>query len=269
MKSEPSKRKPRLAIFKMASCSGCQLTLLNAESELLEILDAVDIAWFPEATPSELKPPWDIGIVEGSITTHHDAEFIHHIRRNSRVLIAAGACATSGGIQALRNWQELGSTLRRVYATPASISALKMSTPIADHVPVDFELRGCPISKGQLLELLSAILNGRQPNMPGHSVCMECKRRGNTCLMVSAGIPCIGPATQAGCGAICPAYGRGCYGCFGPVDAPNTKVLRDRLAGLGQTDAEIARTFRRFNAWTWAFREVSEKAERQASRSES
>jgi coenzyme F420-reducing hydrogenase gamma subunit len=263
MKSENG-QKPRIAIFKLASCDGCQLTLLDAEEELLGVLEAVDIGWFPEATPRVLKPPYDIGLVEGSITTHHDAEYIHLVRRQCRILIAMGACATAGGIQALRNFQELGATLRKVYTTPASISALKMSTPIADHVPVDFELRGCPISKAQLLEVLSAILTGRQPNIPTGSVCMDCKRRGNTCVLVARGTPCIGPATQAGCGGICPAWGRGCYGCFGPMESANTAALRDRLVELGQSNAEITRTFRRFNAWTWPFREISEKAERGA-----
>jgi len=268
MKSEnghqPANRKPKIAIFKLASCDGCQLTLLDAEEALLDVLGAVEIAWFPEATPRVLKPPYDIGLVEGSITTHHDAEYIHQVRKQCRVLITLGACATAGGIQALRNFKDLGATLRKVYATPASISALKMSTPIADHVPVDFELRGCPISKAQLLEVLSAFLAGRKPNIPTGAVCMDCKRRGNTCVLVAQGAPCIGPVTQAGCGAICPALGRGCYGCFGPMESANTASLRDRLAELGQSDADIARRFRLFNAWTWPFREISEKAERSA-----
>ena len=152
-----------------------------------------------------LKGPYDIGLVEGSITTHHDAERIQQVRRQCRKLITIGACATAGGIQALRNWQDVDEFVRVVYATPQYISTLKLSTPIAEHVPVDFELRGCPINKHQLIELISATLAGRKPNVPTYSVCMECKRRGNVCIAVAQGVPCLGPVTHAGCGAICPS----------------------------------------------------------------
>src|SRR5579885_2737256 len=146
MKSETAAR-PRIAVFKFASCDGCQLSLLDAEDELLPVAGAVDIAYFPEASRTMLKGPYDIGLVEGSVTTHHDAERIQQVRRQCKVLITIGACATAGGIQALRNWQDVDEFVRAVYATPAFISTLKLSTPIGEHVPVDFELRGCPINK--------------------------------------------------------------------------------------------------------------------------
>jgi len=261
MKSKPSSR-PRVAVFKFASCDGCQLSLLDAEEHLLAVAGAVDIVYFPEATSIMKDGPYDIGLVEGSITTHEDAERIHRIRRQCRLLITIGACAVAGGIQALRNWQDLGEMTRTVYPIPGHISALKMSTPIGYHVPVDFELKGCPISKGQLLEVLSATLAGRKPSIPTYSVCLECKRRGNVCLMVAEGVSCLGPVTQAGCGAICPAFGRGCYGCFGPMETPNTSSLSERFRLLGQTDAEVTRAFRTFNAWAWQFRKAGEEAER-------
>ena len=256
------KAKPKIAVFKFASCDGCQLSLLDAEDELLAVAGAVDIVYFPEATSIMRKGPYDIGLVEGSITTHHDAKRIQQVRRQCRVLITIGACATSGGIQALRNWQDADEFVRAVYATPAFISTLKLSTPIGEHVPVDFELRGCPISKHQLIELITATLAGRKPNIPTHSVCIECKRRGNVCGAITRGMPCLGPVTQAGCGALCPSFDRACYGCFGPMESPNAASLTERFRILGQADPETARLFRGFNAWALAFRKASEECSR-------
>lgn len=221
----PRSRKPKLAVWKFASCDGCQLSLLDCEDELLAVAGEVDIAYFLEASRAVVKGPYDLSLVEGSITTPRDAERIHKIRRASKYLVTIGACATAGGIQALRNFKDVNEFLSIVYATPAYIETLKTSTPIADHVTVDFELRGCPINKRQLLEVLSAFLHGRRPNTPPHSVCIECKRRGTVCVMVARGTPCLGPVTHAGCEALCPSYHRGCYGCFGPMETPNTASL--------------------------------------------
>ncbi len=256
------RRKPRLAVFKFASCDGCQLSLLDAEEELLAVAEAVEIAYFPEASRAMSRGPYDIGLVEGSVTTHHDAERIQLVRRQCRTLITIGACATAGGIQALRNWAHVEEFVRAIYATPQYIRTLQLSTPIAEHVQVDFELRGCPISKHQLLEVITATLAGRKPNIPTYSVCMECKRRGTVCVAVAKGVPCLGPVTQAGCGALCPAYARGCYGCHGPMESPNTTSLTTQLRIWGRTDAEIVRAFRGFNAWAWQFRRASEECER-------
>ena len=206
---------PTLAVWKFASCDGCQLTLLNCEDELLAIAGAIQIANFTEASREVLPGPYDVSIVEGSITTPSDAARIREVREKSRFLITIGACATAGGVQALRNF---GDDLAPVvYASPQYIDSLRTSTPIAEHVRVDFELRGCPIDKRQLIEVIAAFLAGRRPNVPAHSVCMECKRAGRVCVMVAHGTPCLGPMTQAGCGALCPSVGRGCYGCFGPA----------------------------------------------------
>ena len=259
--SMPTKRKPKLAVWKFASCDGCQLTILNCERELLAIADAVTIAYFPEATRAEVKGPYDISFVEGSITTPHDAERIHQVRRSSALLVSIGACATAGGIQALRNFKDVRDYARIVYASPEYLETLGKSTPIADHVPVDFELRGCPISKTQLVAALTALLNGRRPVIPSYSVCMECKRKGNVCGLITHGPPCLGPVTQAGCGALCPTYHRGCFGCFGPKETPNTVSLTDFWVKSGMAEDELVRLFRSYTATSEAFRKESESHE--------
>jgi coenzyme F420-reducing hydrogenase gamma subunit len=245
--------RPSLAVWKFASCDGCQLTLLDCEDELLALAETVHIAYFLEATSTVVDGPYDVSLVEGSITTAEDRERIVRIREQSRILVTVGACATAGGIQALRNLADIEEFRRVVYARPEYVSTLSTSTPIADHVPVDYELRGCPIDRGQLLELLTALLAGRRPAIPTHSVCQECKLRGTTCLVVSRGVPCLGPVTQAGCGAICPAYDRGCFGCFGPMPGANTAALEPVLRRCGMTDIDIERIYRTVNAATPAF----------------
>jgi len=254
--------KPRLAVWKFASCDGCQLSLLDCEDELLAVAGAVEIASFPEASRAVSKGPFDISLVEGSITTAHDEQRIHAIRRASRFLITIGACATAGGIQALRNFKDVKEFKSTVYARPDYIEALKKSTPITDHVFVDFELRGCPINKYQLIEVLSAFLHGRKPNTPPHAVCVECKLSGTVCVMVAQGIPCLGPVTQVGCGALCPRYCRGCYGCFGPKETPNTAALSAWWTGMGISDRDQMRAFRGFNAYAEPFRRESEAHEK-------
>jgi len=236
--------RPRLAVWKFSSCDGCQLSLLDCEDELLEVTGAVEIAYFLEASSATAKGPYDLTLVEGSITTPHDAERIHEIRRTSKFLVSIGACATSGGIQALRNFGNLPDFISAVYAQPQYISTLRTSTAIADHVKVDFELQGCPINKKQLLEVVGAFLAGRRPNVSAYAVCVECKRAGVPCVMVTKGVPCLGPVTQAGCGALCPLYARGCFACFGPKEQANTDALAAHLAELGADEQKLLHVFR-------------------------
>ncbi len=251
--------RPKLAVFKFASCDGCQLSLLDCEDELLAVAGKVHIAHFPEASRESVRGPYDVTLVEGSITTPDDVERIQKIRRRSKMLVTIGACATSGGIQALRNFRDVKEFTSIVYAHPEYIRTLETSTAIADHIPVDFELRGCPVNKYQLIEVLNAMLWGRKPQIESGSVCVECKRRGTVCVMVAQGMACLGPVTHAGCGAICPAYNRGCYGCFGPQETANMDPLSEKLAGLGVLATNIARLYSTFNAGAEPF----EKARRQ------
>jgi coenzyme F420-reducing hydrogenase gamma subunit len=255
-----SKKKPKLAVWKFASCDGCQLSLLDCEDELLAVAGEVEIANFPEASSKIIGGTYDLSLVEGSITTEHDRERIQDIRKRSRTLITIGACATSGGIQALRNFADVEEFTRIVYARPDYISTLSTSTAIADHIKVDFELRGCPIDKGQLLEVLNAFLNDRPARIDSHSVCAECKMAGKVCVMVAHGTPCLGPITHAGCDALCPGYHRGCFGCFGPQAQASPRALMERWAEpLGVPREARVRALRTFNTWAEPFREESQR----------
>jgi coenzyme F420-reducing hydrogenase gamma subunit len=254
----PAGGRPKLAVWKFASCDGCQLSVLNLEQELLELAQAIEISYFLEATSAAVEGPYDLSLVEGSVTTPADAERIQRVREASRTLVTIGACATAGGIQALRNFSRIEGFVDAVYASPEYISTLATSTPIREHVRVDFELQGCPIDGRQLLEVVSAFLAARKPRISSQSVCVECKQRGNVCVMVAHGTPCLGPVTHAGCGAICPAYDRGCYGCFGPKETPNTRSLSAWWRRLGVPRADLIDAYRHVNSGAEPF--VAESA---------
>jgi coenzyme F420-reducing hydrogenase gamma subunit len=257
----PEGNRPKLAVYKFSSCDGCQLSILNLEDELLDLVGRVEIAYFLEARRRQLPPPYDVGLVEGSISTPEEEERIFQVRRDCRFLVTIGACATSGGIQALRNWADVEEYTRLVYAQPQYVESLETATPIAAHVFVDYELRGCPINKKQLLEVIAAYLMGRKPNIPTYSLCIQCKRRGIPCQLVSAGEPCLGPITQAGCGALCPSVNRPCYGCFGPMEMPNIASLGDWFAGLGYSAGDMVRMLRSFNGYMEPFKQASDRYE--------
>lgn len=243
---------PTLAVWKFASCDGCQLTLLDCEDELLTLAGQVQIATFLEASSHIVGGPYDVSLVEGSITTAADERRIKEIREQSKILVTIGACATGGGIQALRNLADVAEFASVVYARPDYIDTLSTSTPASAHVAVDYQLQGCPIDRAQLLDTLAALLVGRKPRLPAKTVCTECKLRGVTCVMVAQGVPCLGPVTHAGCGALCPAHNRGCYGCFGPAATPNTAALIPVLQADGLSEADVDRVFSTFNVTRFA-----------------
>lgn len=252
-------QRARLAVWKFASCDGCQLSLLDCEEQFLALAEAIEIAYFPEASSAMSAGPYDLSLVEGSVITEHDAARIGEIRRQSKYLVTIGACATAGGIQALRNLSDVKDFVAAVYPSPQYISTLATSTPISTHVKVDYELHGCPINKLQLMEVISAFLAGRKPSIASHSVCVECKLRATPCIMVARGTPCLGPVTHAGCGAICPSFNRGCYGCFGPMEAPNTGSLAREWRQLGATPKALQRVFSTFNTAAEPFRRESKR----------
>lgn len=248
--------KPRIAVLKFASCDGCQLQFLNLEDELLRVAEQIDFAYFPEASSRAMNGPYDITFVEGSITTPDDARRIIGVREESRYLVTIGACATAGGIQALRNWADIKQYLQTVYPSPEFISTLSTSTPISEHVRVDFEIWGCPVDKHQLLAVVRSLLSQAQPVLPAYSLCMECKRRGNTCVVVARGEPCLGPVTRTGCGALCPSFDRGCYGCFGPADAQNMEPFMRLLAEHGVGGEDAVRRLRGINGYVRPWRKT-------------
>lgn len=252
--------KPRVAVFKMASCDGCQLQLLDAEDALLEIAGAIDIVNFAEASSDMRPPPYDVTLVEGSVSTPEQVDQIREIREGSKVLITIGACATAGGIQALRNATGRHEEfIRTVYPTPEFIDSLENSHPIADYVPVDLELSGCPIDRGELLTVITSLLQGAMPRISTSPVCVECKRRGFVCVVVAKGEACLGPVTRTGCGALCPGFGRGCYGCFGPAQASNnTAALGRRFIELGLSPEATSQKFRFITGWAPPFKEAAD-----------
>jgi coenzyme F420-reducing hydrogenase gamma subunit len=247
-------QRPRVGVVKLTSCDGCQLTILDLEDELLALTERFDIVDFPEASSDRSAGPYDVLLVEGSISDPDQVERIHDLRARSRLLVAIGACATAGGIQAMRNWGDVDDWAQSVYPDPSLLRVLDKVTPVSDHVKVDAELRGCPIAPDQLREFLTALLVGRRPQLPDEAVCLECKRRGYPCVMVSGGMTCLGPVTRAGCGALCPAFGRGCYGCFGPREQPNVAALAAWFEQDGLAAAEAGRRFAGFTAWAEPFR---------------
>ncbi len=248
-------RRPTLAVFKFASCDGCQLSILDAEDQLLAVTEAIDIINFPEASSRILPGPYDIGLVEGSVTTSHDLERLLEVREQCGLLVTIGACAMSGGIQALRNARDVDELAAMVYPNPEYFDVLEESTPASRHVRVDVEIPGCPVNRRGLVDVLGALLAGRRPALPTHSVCIECKIRGTTCVMVAKGQPCLGPVTRAGCGALCPSYARGCYGCFGPADVVNVASLSAQFDTEGK--ATIKAGLQSFNVGAPAFEEAA------------
>ncbi|GJM26663.1 MAG: oxidoreductase [Phycisphaerae bacterium] len=256
--------KPKLAVYKFSSCDGCQLSILDLEDELLALAGAVEISFFLEARRKVQPGPYDIGLVEGSISTPEEAERIVQVRKECRHLVTIGACATSGGIQALKNWADVEEYKRIVYASPQYIDTLDTASPVAAYVLVDFELRGCPVNKYQLVEVITALIAGRRPQIATSPVCLECKREGNVCVMVAEGTPCLGPITQSGCGALCPTYGRGCYACFGPSESSSAEALCAHCEQTGTTKPQIVRMLRSFNGYLEPFKQVGDEYERQA-----
>jgi coenzyme F420-reducing hydrogenase gamma subunit len=255
LRTRPEKRRPRVGVVKFASCDGCQLTLLDLEDQLLDVVGRFELVEFAEATSHRSSGPFDILFVEGSISTPEQAEDIVRLRNAARLLVTIGACATAGGIQALRNWGDHDAIRASIYAQPRYVESLATSTPVAEHVTVDAELRGCPIAPSQLLELLTALTVGRRPQLPDEAVCLECKRRGIVCVVVATGEPCLGPITATGCGALCPAYARGCYACFGPREAANVESLASHYGReADRTDADVARLLSGFTAYAPRFR---------------
>jgi coenzyme F420-reducing hydrogenase gamma subunit len=251
--------KPKLAVHKFSSCDGCQLALLNLGEPLLQLPELVDIVHFAEAGPNDPVAKADIALVEGSVSTPEDVHRIQQVRENSDLLVTIGACATVGGLQALANFNDRDAWMAAVYAEPDYIDTLQDSNAISDYVNVDFEIPGCPVNSRQVVAALRDLLSGVSPRRETQPVCMECKRRGFVCTLVSKGEPCMGPVTVAGCSALCPGAGRGCYGCYGPLDQISDQALAVRFTELGLDRPASARRFHFINNHAPAFRQAGER----------
>lgn len=244
-------KKFRIGIFKLTSCDGCQLALLNLEEAFIDVLRFYDMAYFREGTDRAIKGTFDISIIEGSVTTKIQKEEVCDIRERSRRVITIGACATSGGIQAIRNWARLGEFKASVYPLPELIDVLSISTPVSEHIYVDYELWGCPISTEAIEEVLVSIIFEKTPRIPVYSLCMECKKKGLPCILVASGKPCLGPVTKAGCGAICPSFKRPCYGCFGPKEGANIKSLAKIFERYNISEKDFLALLDKMNSYTY------------------
>ncbi len=253
-----ARKRPRLGVFKLASCDGCQLSVLDCEDVILEVAELVDIGFFREAVRADLAGEFDVALVEGSICTPEQEDEIRDIRARSRFLVCLGACASHGGIQALRNGGSTAEAVGVVYANAHTISILDRSRPASEYVKVDLELPGCPINKRMLLRVLAVMLGGVRPVLDHHAVCLECKRQGYVCVVVARGVPCLGPATSTGCGALCIQYNRGCFGCYGPAEGANATALARHFLQLGVAPDAIRRLFQMFYATAPEFQKASQ-----------
>jgi coenzyme F420-reducing hydrogenase gamma subunit len=253
--------KPKVAVYKFSSCSGCQQVIINCEDELLDLAAVLDIAYFPEAKRENIPGPYDIGLVEGAISSPEEVHKIKQAREDCGLLIAMGSCAVYGGLPALKNWNSLDQIKQAVYEQPQVIDTLETAMGIDSYVKVDAVLKGCPINKDELFELITSALIGRKPSLRAHSVCIECKLYENNCQLISKDQMCMGPVTSAGCGALCPGNNRPCFGCYGPMSDANASSLGEIFKEHGLRDSDIVRMFRKFTSNADAFRKEAEHYE--------
>ncbi|TNF38227.1 MAG: sulfhydrogenase subunit delta [Gammaproteobacteria bacterium] len=251
--------KIKIAVHKFSSCDGCQLAFLNAVGDVLKLSDWIDIVHFAEAGPCNPLEKVDIAFIEGSVSTREDEERLKTIRQSANKIVSIGACATTGGLQALRNLASHDDWVKAIYAQPEYITTLAQSTAISEHVHVNHELQGCPVNSRQLFSAIEAWLNGHEPEKQFDTVCTECKRKGNNCVMITKQLPCMGPVTRCGCDAICPSFNRECYGCYGPSDLCNTESLAKGFAAYGLSQQDIANRFHGINSHGKAFLEQGKK----------
>ena len=250
-------KKPSVAVFKFSSDAGCQLEILNLENNLLDILELVDFTYFPMASRYYGPGPYDIGFVEGAVTSPEEIARIKHVRAQCKILVALGSCACFGGLPSIKNSLSQREVEEKVYPDTSVIHSIK-AMGIDQYVKVDAYLKGCPIDKNELVELIKGILLDIKPYLRPHSVCIECKLRENPCMFLGDGRVCMGPVTSAGCGAVCPSKNRPCEGCRGPANDPNASSLARTLLEYGLSPREVELKFRKYAGETPPFREGAE-----------
>lgn len=224
-----SKIKPKIGIYALTSCYGCQLSIAMV-SKLLEVSEAVSFSsYYMLSSNSSMHEKVDIAFVEGSVSTKRDLEELKEIRENANVLVAIGACAINGGVQ---SWTDKEKEYSDLYTTVYGSKKIKFkgmkATPIEKHVKVDYRLPGCPPEEEEIIYFISTFLFGTWPEEKDYPVCQECRIAGNPCILIEKGEPCLGPITTAGCDARCINFGIPCIGCRGPVE--NDTAWFDSLA---------------------------------------
>jgi len=250
-------RKPRVGIFKYTGCAGCQFQIIHFIERLNEVLGAIDIVYGKMETDSDAEEgPFDIALIEGAITEAEQADQLKKVRRNSKYLVPIGSCAVNGGIPAIKNMTPELEVEARVYEDISPVHSMKAHA-IGEYVVVDAVLRGCPAGERDLYELVTSLLLDKKPNMVEHCVCVECKMKGNPCILLTENQPCMGPVTNGGCGAMCPSNGRACYGCWGPMYNANSTALAVKFEQMGLPPDEIIRRFSMFGYPTFEFHKVA------------
>ena len=239
--------KPKIAVFAFTSCEGCSLMILNLEDEMLDLLGKVELVNFREAI-DERRDDFDIAIIDGAITMEHEVHELKEIRARAKVLIAMGACAVQGGLYYLKNYHDPEFASKYVYGDKAGCFVSLPVRPVSHYVSVDYNLYGCPMDKREFVEVVRSLMLVKKPNIPNYPICNECRMAENVCVF-DKGQYCFGPISRAGCGAICPAHGRGCCGCRGLVDKPFVLSHRNILKERGMDVDEMLERFREFNGY--------------------
>jgi coenzyme F420-reducing hydrogenase gamma subunit len=239
--------KPKIAFFDFSSCEGCQLTVVDSLQDHPELLEVVEIVQFREAM-TEKGEDYLVAFVEGSCTRQSDEQRLKQIRQQAAIVVALGACAHLGGVNALKSLHPLEEVRRYVYGEKADWYETYDARPIDAVIPVDFAIPGCPIDRTEFINCVKALLLGKKPPIPDYPLCVECKLKENECLFTRNKV-CLGPVTRAGCGAICPTYGQSCEACRGFITNPNDSSMRNVLAEHGMSVEEITSIYTMFTAY--------------------
>jgi len=250
-------KKLRVGVFGLTCCVGCQWELLDLEEELLEVADAVDLRFFRLVKEKNFDGPFDVSFVEGSVVREEEIEELKKVREQSKYLVALGTCATSGGVQTMKNFTDAQAAEKAVYGDARDSLSLNSvpPAPLGNFVKVDYNIYGCPIIKGEFVEVLAKFVRGQLPLKRAFSVCAECKKNENPCLFHSRK-PCLGPITQGGCNSVCVNNGYYCHGCRGPHAEANLPAWIGLMRGIGVPDEDIRQLARKYAASDPKFKDL-------------
>jgi len=242
----------KIALEWLASCAGCEISILDLHEGILDLLNGAEIVYAPVLMDvKEVPDDIDIAIVSGSVRNEENKERLEELRKKSKTLIAYGTCACYGGITGMADLYRPEDVTARIYSdNPSTESAdvpsdvvpelLPIVHPAGDFTEVDYYLPGCPPKELLVWDILMPLIKGEVPIVPKKSVCADCSRwmdhvefdklnrriEGNPdpqkCFL-SQGYVCLGSVTLGRCGALCSKAGIPCHGCGGP----SLDVLRE------------------------------------------